>query len=134
MNPDLQRLQPYPFEKLRQLFADLTPPGNVSPIALSIGEPRHPAPEFVKAVVAGNLDRLGNYPLTAGMPELRAAISAWLTRRFHLAGVDAERQVLPVTGTREALFAFAQAVVAPIPGALVIAALFALWLPRRRGV
>jgi N-succinyldiaminopimelate aminotransferase len=120
MNPDLQRLQPYPFEKLRHLFADLTPPGDASPIALSIGEPRHPAPEFVKDVVAGNLHRLGNYPLTAGMPELRAAISAWLTRRFHLAGVDAERQVLPVTGTREALFAFAQTVVAPTPEALVM--------------
>ncbi len=120
MNPDLQRLQPYPFEKLRQLFADLTPPASTSPIALSIGEPRHPAPDFVARVLADNLHRLGNYPLTAGMPELRAAIAAWLTRRFGLDGVDAERQVLPVNGTREALFAFAQAVVAPSPDALVM--------------
>lgn len=111
MNPDLQKLQPYPFEKLRQLFADLSPPRAKSAIALSIGEPRHPAPGFVLQTLAENLDKLSNYPLTKGMPELRATIAAWLTERFQLQGIDAERQVLPVTGTREALFAFAQAVV-----------------------
>jgi len=120
MNPDLQKLQPYPFEKLRQLFADLDPPGDKSAIALSIGEPRHPAPEFVVRCLADNLDQLSNYPLTRGMPELRESIAAWLTRRFNLHGIDAREQILPVTGTREALFAFAQAVVTPVPDALVM--------------
>ncbi len=120
MNPNLEKLQPYPFERLRQLFADLSPPADKSPIALSIGEPRHPAPQFVLATLAQNLDKLSHYPLTRGMPELRAAIAQWLINRFHLEGIDAEQQVLPVTGTREALFAFAQAVVAPADDALVL--------------
>lgn len=120
MNPDLSRLQPYPFEKLRQLFADLSPPEGKSPIALSIGEPKHPSPKFVVQTVADNLDKLANYPLTKGIPELRQSIASWLTRRFALQGVDAEQQILPVNGTREALFAFAQAVVRRSPDALVI--------------
>jgi N-succinyldiaminopimelate aminotransferase len=120
MNPDLQRLQPYPFEKLRQLFADLSPPEGKSAIALSIGEPKHPAPEFVLESLANNLDKLSNYPLTQGLPTLRAAIAGWLTPRFQLEGVDPASQVLPVTGTREALFAFAQAAVTPGPDALVV--------------
>lgn len=120
MNPDLQLLQPYPFEKLRQLFADLTPPADKSPIALSIGEPRHPSPDFVLQTLADNLDKLANYPLTRGTAELRAAIANWLQGRFQLSGVDSEEQILPVNGTREALFAFAQAVVNPVEGALVM--------------
>ncbi|QFU74820.1 succinyldiaminopimelate transaminase [Halioglobus maricola] len=111
MNPDLQRLQPYPFEKLRSLFADLQPPVDRSAIALSIGEPKHPSPAFVLQAAAENLDKLANYPLTRGTDELRQSIAAWLTLRFQLAGVDADRQVLPVNGTREALFAFAQTIV-----------------------
>lgn len=120
MNPDLQKLHRYPFERLRQLFADLNPPPEKTAIALSIGEPRHPAPDFVLRSVANNLDQLSSYPLTAGMPELRESIAAWLTRRFKLRNVDAREQVLPVNGTREALFAFAQAVVDPAPQALVM--------------
>jgi N-succinyldiaminopimelate aminotransferase len=120
MNPDLQRLQPYPFEKLRQLFADLRPPSGKTPIALSIGEPRHPAPAFVAEALAASLERLANYPATQGLPELRQAIGHWLDNRFQLPGVDPERQVLPVTGTREALFALAQAVVERRPGCLVM--------------
>ena len=120
MNPDLQRLQPYPFEKLRQLFQDLSPPGDKTPIALSIGEPRHASPGFVLETIAANLDRLANYPVTAGLPELRESIAAWLQRRFGLTAIDPGSQVLPVNGTREALFAFAQAVVTPGPEALVI--------------
>jgi N-succinyldiaminopimelate aminotransferase len=120
MNPDLERLQPYPFEKLRQLFTDLSPPKALSPIALSIGEPKHPAPEFALAAIASNLDSLSNYPLTRGGDELRSAIAAWLSRRFKLDGIDADSQVLPVNGTREALFAFAQAAVNPGPDALVM--------------
>jgi N-succinyldiaminopimelate aminotransferase len=120
MNPHLQQLHPYPFERLRQLFADLRPAVGKTPISLSIGEPRHASPPFVLAEIAANLDRLSNYPSTAGIPELRQSIAAWLQRRFALPAVDADQQVLPVSGTREALFAFAQAVVNPVPGALVM--------------
>lgn len=120
MNPNLERLQPYPFEKMRQLFSDLTPPADKSPIALSIGEPRHPSPPFVLQRISDNLNRLANYPATAGLPELRESIAAWLLRRFALNSIDAGHQVLPVNGTREALFAFAQAVVSPGPDALVM--------------
>mgnify|MGYP001156007014 CR=1 FL=1 len=111
MNPDLERLQPYPFEKLRQLFADLTPNPARRPIALAIGEPSHPSPAFVLDTLADNLDKLSKYPGTKGIPELRQTIADWLQRRFQLSALDPERQVLPVNGTREALFAFAQAVV-----------------------
>jgi N-succinyldiaminopimelate aminotransferase len=120
MNSNLDQLQPYPFEKLRQLFEDLTPPQDKAPIALSIGEPRHPSPAFVLEAVSDNLQRLANYPGTAGLPELRQTIASWLERRFQLPAVDADTQVLPVNGTREALFAFAQAVVNGAPDALVM--------------
>ena len=120
MNSNLDRLQPYPFEKLRQLFEDLTPPQDKAPIALSIGEPRHPSPAFVLEAVSDNLQRLANYPSTAGLPELRQTIASWLERRFQLPAVDADTQVLPVNGTREALFALAQAVVNGEPDALVM--------------
>ncbi len=109
MNPDLQRLQPYPFEKLRALLGTGAPDKRA--IALSIGEPKHSSPEFVLRAVSDNLPRLANYPATKGLPELRQAIADWATRRFALQGLDADSQVLPVNGTREALFAFAQAVV-----------------------
>ena len=120
MNKDLDKLHPYPFEKLNALKAGLTPPDNLQHIALSIGEPKHPAPAFVKQVLADSLEKLSAYPLTKGIPELREAISTWLCRRFQLDAVDAETQVLPVNGTREALFAFAQAVVDRTGSPLVI--------------
>ncbi len=120
MNPQLQHLQPYPFEKLRQLFADLSPAPGRLPISLSIGEPRHASPHFVLEAIAGSLDRLANYPATAGLPELRKTIALWLRRRFDLSAVDPDNQVLPVNGTREALFAFAQTVVSAGPDALVM--------------
>ena len=120
MNRDLLQLQPYPFEKLRHLFSDLEPPADKSPIALSIGEPKHPSPPFVLEALANNLDKLSNYPLTKGIPELRISIANWLQRRFKLQGLDSETQVLPVNGTREGLFAFAQAVVNAEPNALVL--------------
>ena len=110
MNPDLERLHPYPFEKLKTLFSGL-PASDKSPIALSIGEPKHPSPDFVQQVLKDNTHRLSNYPTTAGIAELSEAIGQWLTRRFHLKQVDAASQVLPVNGTREALFAFTQAVI-----------------------
>ncbi|GAB3094735.1 succinyldiaminopimelate transaminase [Aestuariicella hydrocarbonica] len=113
MNPDLERLQPYPFEKLNALKAQVTAPDHLPHIALSIGEPKHEPPAFVLQSLSDNLSRVVNYPSTKGLPELRETIAQWLTRRFKLTpgSVDAERQVLPVNGTREALFAFAQAVI-----------------------
>lgn len=113
MNPDLQQLHPYPFEKLAALKAAVTAPANLPHIALSIGEPKHSPPAFVLQTLADNLDTLSQYPNTKGLPELRQAIAAWATQRFALnAGAfDAEQHVLPVNGTREALFAFAQAIV-----------------------
>ncbi|MFO7953692.1 succinyldiaminopimelate transaminase [Thioalkalivibrio sp.] len=120
MNPRLDRLQPYPFERLRRLFADLQPPTDGEPIALSIGEPRHALPDFVEPVLRASLQGFNHYPTTRGEPALRETIAAWLQRRFDLANVDAERQILPVSGTREALFAIAQAVVADKPGARVL--------------
>jgi N-succinyldiaminopimelate aminotransferase len=111
MNPDLARLQPYPFERLRKLLEGVTPPPGLAPINLSIGEPRHPTPRFITEALIAALPALANYPLTAGEPALREAIAAWLTRRHGLARIDAGSEVLPVAGSREALFAFAQAVI-----------------------
>ncbi len=119
MNPNLRRLQPYPFERLRHLFADLRP-ADKPPISLSIGEPRHPSPSFVLERLGESLERVANYPATAGTPALREAMTAWAGRRFAPAELDPESQVLPVNGTREALFAFAQAVVSGGEDDLVI--------------
>ena len=121
MNPLLGRLQPYPFEKLRSLLAGVTPNAALRPINLSIGEPKHATPEFVKAALAGSLDGLSAYPATAGTPALREAIAAWLRRRYCLPVLDAATQVLPVNGSREALFAFAQTVIDPAGGAARVA-------------
>lgn len=120
LNPRLSQLQPYPFERLRELFSGIEPAPQKSAISLSIGEPRHAAPAFVLEEIGSNLGRLSNYPSTVGIPELRQAIAGWLQRRFGLAELEADRQLLPVSGTREALFAFAQTVVRPGPEALVI--------------
>lgn len=113
MNPELDKLHPYPFEKLAQLKSGVTPPAQLEHIALSIGEPKHTAPQFVLDVIRDALPTLSGYPLTRGSAALREAIADWLIKRFELAAnsLDIERQVLPVNGTREALFAFAQAVV-----------------------
>ena len=123
MNPLLSRLQPYPFERLRQLFAGVTPNPAYRPISLGIGEPKHPTPAFIKQALAAAMDRPGHdlalYPPTAGTPELRQACAAWLQRRYGLA-VDAATQVLPINGSREALFAFAQTVVDPTRPAVVV--------------
>ena len=112
MNPDLSRLQPYPFERLARLFAGLTVPAGLTPIALSIGEPRHATPGFITEEIITHLHGLAQYPTTRGRAELREAIAAWLTRRFRLpaTSLDPEQHILPVNGTREALFAFAQCV------------------------
>ena len=113
MNPRLGLLQPYPFEKLRSLLAGVTPPRGLAPINLQIGEPQHPTPALLKDAITANLGALARYPLTKGLPELRQAIAAWLVRRHGLGALDAEREVLPVTGSREALFSIAQALLDP---------------------
>lgn len=120
MNPHLERLQPYPFQRLQTLFADLPTIAMPPPIALSIGEPQHPMPDFVAPVLEQALAGFNRYSTTRGAPALREAIASWLQRRFTLPGIDPERQVLPVNGTREALFALAQAVVTPDSRAAVL--------------
>ncbi len=112
MNPLLARLQPYPFERLRALQAGVSPPPR-SPIRLSIGEPQHATPALVRAALVAHLDGLATYPLTAGLDALREAMAAWFRTRYSLPRLDAATQVLPVNGTREALFAFAQTVIDP---------------------
>lgn len=120
MNPYLNALQPYPFQRLKSLFSDTIPNSDKTPISLGIGEPQHASPEFVLEAIAANLDKLAKYPTTLGLEALREAIAAWLMNRFALSSVDSQTQVLPVNGTREALFAFAQAVVDDSSGATVI--------------
>ncbi len=111
MNPRLAKLQTYPFDKLRGLLAGVTPNPALRPIDLSIGEPKHPTPVLVKEALAGALDGLSVYPRAAGLPELREAVAAWAMRRYSLPALDPATQVLPVNGTREALFAFAQTII-----------------------
>jgi N-succinyldiaminopimelate aminotransferase len=121
MNPRLDTLQPYPFEKLRALLAQSNPAASgLRPINLSIGEPKHPAPECVKAAIIGGLDGLSAYPPTKGDPKLRQAISHWIGRRYAIACPDAETQILPVLGSREALFAFAQVILDDSKDGLVV--------------
>ncbi|WP_345892288.1 aminotransferase class I/II-fold pyridoxal phosphate-dependent enzyme, partial [Pantoea ananatis] len=122
MNPALKQLHPYPFEKLRALLAEVQPDENHTPISLSIGEPKHPAPDLVKQMLIASIDKMSVYPATLGIPALREAIINWCEQRFDVpAGwLDASRHVLPVNGTREALFAFTQAVVEPNVDGLVV--------------
>jgi N-succinyldiaminopimelate aminotransferase len=119
MNPLLDKLQPYPFERLRQLFAGITPHPDLRPISLGIGEPRHPTPQFIKDALVAGLDGLAHYPLTAGEPHLRDAFRRWMMTRYGLA-LDANTQMLPVSGSREALFAFAQTVLDASRGGYVV--------------
>ncbi len=122
MNPNLDKLQPYPFQKLATLLAGTTANANVRPINLSIGEPKHETPQFIRDAVTANLAGLSSYPATLGSDALRQAIASWLEQRYRLAQVDAATQVLPVNGSREALFAFAQAVVDASAGDAVVVA------------
>ncbi len=119
MNPLLHKLQPYPFERLRQLFAGVTPPREMRPISLGIGEPKHPTPTFIEKALMESLAGLAVYPATAGEPALKQACAGWLARRYDLK-LDPATQVLPVNGSREALFAFAQTVVDPAHDAVVV--------------
>ncbi|CUA87144.1 MULTISPECIES: succinyldiaminopimelate transaminase [Gulbenkiania] len=110
MNPHLAQLQPYPFQRLRGLLAGAQPPADLRHVNLSIGEPKHPAPDVVKTALTGSLEGLSAYPATLGSEALRTACAGWLARRYGVA-VDAAREVLPVNGSREALFAFVQTVI-----------------------
>jgi N-succinyldiaminopimelate aminotransferase len=110
MNPSLERLHRYPFEKLADLKRGVKVTSGEPHIALSIGEPKHPAPDFVLSALTDNLDQINKYPATGGLPELRAAATRWASQRYQLSHLD-PAQVLPVNGTREALFAIAQALV-----------------------
>ena len=120
MNPLLERLQPYPFERLRSLMAGVAPSPAHHAISLGLGEPRHATPALIEQALVANLQGLSSYPATAGEPRLREAIAAWVQRRYGVS-LDAATQVLPVNGSREALFALAQTVIDPTrPGATVV--------------
>lgn len=120
MNPLLARLHPYPFERLRALSADITPSPAFRPIGLGIGEPRHPTPALIEEALVASLKGLSNYPATAGEPRLREAMAGWVQRRYGVT-LDAATQLLPVNGSREALFALAQTVIDPTQaGATVV--------------
>jgi N-succinyldiaminopimelate aminotransferase len=123
VNPRLDRLHAYPFERLARLKAGVTPPADLAHIAMSIGEPQHAPPEFVLQTLRANLHRVGSYPGTAGLPEFRASAARWLERRFTLpsGSVKPDTMVLPVNGTREALFSFVQAVVDERAGNPIVA-------------
>ena len=120
VNPLLAKLKPYPFEKLRALISGTTPNPQLRAVNLSIGEPKHATPRLVKEALAGALDGLASYPMTAGTPDLRQAISGWLARRYGIPAPDPATEVLPVNGSREALFAFAQTVLNPTPNCKVV--------------
>jgi N-succinyldiaminopimelate aminotransferase len=122
MTPNLKHLHPYPFEKLAQLKHGITPPINKSHIALSMGEPTHATPHLIQEALLTHLHGLANYPTTKGIPELRLAIAEWISRRFQIPAdaVNSETQVLPVNGTREALFSFAQCIIDPTGTAPVV--------------
>jgi N-succinyldiaminopimelate aminotransferase len=111
MNPNLNLLQPYPFQKLRQLLDGVTRNTALRPIDLQIGEPKHATPTFIRQALIDQLDGLSNYPTTLGIPALRNNIAAWIQRRFNLTTIDPDTQVIPINGSREALFAFAQTVI-----------------------
>ena len=111
MNPNLNLLQPYPFQRLRDLFKGITPNPSYSAINLSIGEPKHATPQLIKDALVDNLAGLATYPTTLGSLALREAISSWISRRYNIPALNPETAILPVTGTREALFAFAQVII-----------------------
>ena len=113
MNPRLETLQTYPFQKLTSLLTGANPARGKAPISLYIGEPTHPTPDFIKRALSDNLSGLASYPATLGSEELRVAVARWLQRRYGLSSIDPASQVIPVNGSREALFAIAQAVIDP---------------------
>jgi len=120
LNPRLEKLQPYPFERVRANIAGVTPNPKLKPIDLSIGEPKHPTPQFIKDALVASLDGLATYPRSIGLIELRKSISEWLARRYGIPAPDPETQILPINGSREALFAFAQTTINSTGNAKVV--------------
>jgi N-succinyldiaminopimelate aminotransferase len=121
MNSNLNQLQPYPFQKLRKLFEGVTRNPAFDPIDLHIGEPKHSTPDFIRQAMVHNLDGLSSYPTTTGTLALRCSIAAWIARRFHLPAINPETEVIPVNGSREGLFSFAQMVIdAKLPNPVVV--------------
>jgi N-succinyldiaminopimelate aminotransferase len=120
MNPRLGALHPYPFEQLRGLLAQASPPEGLAPVNLSIGEPKHETPAFIVQTMQDAMRGLSVYPPTKGDAPLRATIADWIARRYGVARPDPDTQILPALGSREALFAFAQAVVDPTAGSYVV--------------
>ena len=114
MNPLLDQLQPYPFARLREAMQGVNPPEGVTPVHLHIGEPKHPTPEVITNALTASLHELEKYPLTAGLPELRQACADWMRRRYDGLTVNPDTEVLPVLGSREALFSFVQTVLNPV--------------------
>lgn len=110
MNSHLTQLQPYPFQRLRDLFAGIEPNADYKAVNLSIGEPKHDTPALIKEALVNNLQGLASYPTTAGIPALRQAIANWAERRYAVK-LNVETEIIPVNGSREALFSFAQAVI-----------------------
>jgi len=119
-HPHFSKLHPYPFEKLRALLAGAQPPSDLRHISLSIGEPKHPAPDLAMQSLFDNKEKYGQYPTSKGIPELRDAIAAWLKARFNATHIDADKHILPLNGTREGLFAIAQAVLNPSDDTVVV--------------
>ena len=113
MNPRLEMLQPYPFARLRNLMDGLEAPAHLKPIALHIGEPKHPTPTVLKQALVNHLDGLSVYPVTAGLPQLRKACAQWLAHRYNGINVNSDTEILPVLGSREALFSFTQTIINP---------------------
>jgi N-succinyldiaminopimelate aminotransferase len=111
MNQNLNLLQPYPFQRLRDLFAGIKPNTQYTPVNLSIGEPKHETPSIIQKSLIDHISGLANYPTTLGSPELRQAIADWATRRYGIPALDIDKEIIPVNGSREALFALAQAVI-----------------------
>lgn len=121
MNPDLYKLQPYPFQRLRDLFAGTAPNPEYQPINLSIGEPKHATPALVSSALADNLAGLATYPTTLGIAKLRETISSWIAKRYQIPTLNPDTEIIPVNGSREALFAFAQTVIdSSLPQPVVI--------------
>lgn len=121
MNPDLYKLQPYPFQRLRDLFAGTVPNPEYQPINLSIGEPKHATPTLISSALADNLAGLATYPTTLGIAKLRETISSWVTKRYQIPALNPDTEIIPVNGSREALFAFAQTVIdSSLPQPVVI--------------
>ena len=118
MNPLLNQLQPYPFVRLREAMRDWTTPAGLQPVHLQIGEPKHATPKIITDALAASLAELSKYPLTAGLPELRQACANWAARRYQGVELNPDTEVLPVLGSREALFSFVQALLNPVSDGL----------------